>query len=112
MKENKEIKSVTVHELNELKRHRSKDFRLIDVRKKEEYDYCNIGGELIPMSEIADRVSELEKDKMIIFHCHHGSRSKKVIEWLQDTHDFNNLYNLEGGIHAWSTELDSDIPIY
>ena len=106
------IKSVTVQELQSLKSNPGASFRLIDVRNPDEFEYCNIGGDLIPMSEIPTRYDELEKDKMIIFHCHHGSRSKKVIQWLQDVYNFENLYNLEGGIHAWSCEVDTNVPIY
>jgi hypothetical protein len=35
-----------------------------------------------------------------------------VIDWLQANHGYTNLLNLSGGIHAWSTEIDSGVPIY
>lgn len=108
---NIEIKEITVQKLKELMESNS-DFQLIDVRNKDEYDYCEIGGELIPMPEIADRIDEIAKDKMVIIHCHHGGRSKKVIDWLQANYEFNNLYNLQGGIHSWSIEIDPNVAIY
>lgn len=106
-----EVKEITVSELKK-KIDSKQDFLLIDVRNPDEYDYCNIDGELIPMGEIPERYSEIPKDKEVIVHCHHGGRSKKVIAWLQDNFDYNNLYNLTGGIHSWSEEIDSNVAIY
>ena len=106
-----EIKEIDVLELRKLMQE-NKDFTLIDVRTPDEYQYCNLGGALIPMSEILERYSEIPKEGKVIIYCHHGSRSKKVIDWLQANHGYTNLLNLSGGIHAWSTEIDSGVPIY
>ena len=106
-----EIKEITVQELKKLQ-DSGENFSLIDVRNKDEYDYCNLGGELICMSEIPESVSKIPKDKKVVVHCHHGGRSRKVIAWLQDSQKFDNLYNLTGGIHAWSEEIDNNVPIY
>ncbi len=106
-----EIKEITVRELKELKDSKEK-FLLIDVRNPDEHSYCDIEGELIPMAEIPERYTEIPKDGKVVIHCHHGGRSKKVIAWLQDAFQYENLYNLNGGIHAWSLEIDSDVPIY
>jgi sulfur-carrier protein adenylyltransferase/sulfurtransferase len=106
-----EIKEITVQELKSLY-DSNEDFLLIDVRNKDEYDYCNLGGVLISMSEITQSYSKIPKNKKVIVHCHHGGRSKKVISWLQDNYDYNNLFNLTGGIHSWSVEIDTNIPIY
>lgn len=106
-----EIKQITVKELKELQE-KKEGFKLFDVRNPDEYKFCNLDAELIPMSEIPDRYSEIPKEGMVIIHCHHGGRSQKVISWLQDTHGYTNLYNLEGGIHAWSENIDTDVPIY
>ena len=106
-----EIKSLTVQELKALQDSKE-DFVLIDVRNPDEFDYCNLNGTLIPMSEIPERFNEITKDKKTIIHCHHGGRSKKVIDWMQSYHNYENLYNLDGGIHAWSIEIDTNVPIY
>jgi sulfur-carrier protein adenylyltransferase/sulfurtransferase len=106
-----EVREISVSELKK-KIESKQDFLLIDVRNPDEYEYCNIDGELIPMGEIPERYSEIPKDKEVIVHCHHGGRSKKVIAWLQDNFDYNNLYNLTGGIHSWSEEIDSNVAIY
>lgn len=111
MSSRKAIKQITVHDLKKI-REENKKHRLIDVRNKDEYEYCNIDGELIPMQEISERYTEIDKVTMTVIHCHHGGRSQKVIAWLQDNYGYENLYNLEGGINAWSTEIDSTISIY
>ncbi|MDD9897791.1 MAG: rhodanese-like domain-containing protein [Candidatus Melainabacteria bacterium] len=106
-----EIKEISVYELKELK-DKGEDFCLIDVRNPQEFELCNIDGKLIPMSEIIERHAEIPKDCKVVVHCHHGGRSKKVIDWLQANHGFDKLYNLSGGIHAWSEEIDSTVDQY
>ena len=106
-----EIKELNVQELK-TKIDNKEDFLLIDVRNPDEFDYCNIDGKLIPMGEIPERYSEIPKDKEVIIHCHHGGRSKKVVAWLQDNFGYENLYNLAGGIHHWSEQIDSNVAIY
>ena len=62
------------------------DFVFIDCREQAEYDVVRIeGSTLIPLSEMAERVSELEphKDSEIIIYCHHGGRSLNVANWLK-----------------------------
>jgi len=106
-----EIKEISVKELKELQ-DKPESCCLIDVRNPAEYEYCNLAGTLIPMSEITERYEEIPKDTKVVIHCHHGGRSKKVIAWLQDQYGYTNLYNLTGGIHAWSIEIDTAIEIY
>jgi monothiol glutaredoxin len=53
----------------------------------------------------------LPKDAPVAFHCHHGTRSRRAAEDLL-REGFTNVYNLEGGIEAWSREVDPSIPRY
>lgn len=53
------------------------------------------------MNEIIERYNEISKDKKVVVQCHSGIRSAHVISYLEQTHGFTNLYNLEGGIVAW-----------
>ncbi len=53
----------------------------------------------------------LKKDAAVAFHCHHGGRSRRAAEDLLGE-GFTNVYNLEGGIEAWSREVDPSIPRY
>ena len=109
------IKEISVQELEELikKDPNGEKHCVIDVRRADEYNYCKLNtAKLIPMPEIPERVAEIPRDKTVIVHCHHGGRSRKVVTWLQETHGFTNLMNLEGGIHAWSCEIDTAVPTY
>jgi len=84
---------------------------LLDVREPSEYKTANIGGTLIPMGEISKRYVELDPKQEIIVHCHHGSRSQRVVEFLYDK-GFTNVKNLVGGIDAWSKRIDPKVPRY
>jgi monothiol glutaredoxin len=53
----------------------------------------------------------LKKDAAIALHCHHGTRSRAAAEQLL-REGFTNVYNLEGGIDAWSSEVDPSVPRY
>ena len=51
------------------------------------------------------------KDKKTVVMCHHGMRSMNTIQYLK-TKGFNKLINLDGGIHAWAVEIDSEMETY
>ena len=53
---------------------RGDDLQLIDIRETNEFDFCNIGGELIPMGELMGNLDRLSKDKDVILHCKAGGR--------------------------------------
>jgi adenylyltransferase/sulfurtransferase len=97
------MKDITVSELKKMKES-GEDFQLIDVREIHEYREANLNGELIPLGEIPTRYSEISKDKKVVVHCKMGGRSANAIQYLEQTHGFENLYNLRGGIIAWLTE--------
>jgi rhodanese-related sulfurtransferase len=87
---------------------------VLDCRTAEEYALAKIEGSvLIPMQEIAERLSELEpwRDKPIIVHCHHGVRSLRVTHFLRDK-GFSQAQSMKGGIDAWSVEVDPSVPRY
>lgn len=75
-----------------------KDFQLIDVREPHEYEMDNIGGELIPLSEIEENIGSIRRDKTVVVHCQSGIRSQKAIKLLQEKHGFDNLLNLINGL--------------
>lgn len=106
-----EVKEITVKELYHLQV-QSTDFQLIDVREPYEYEIANLEGELIPLGAIAESAERISRDKKVIIHCRSGKRSADAIRELESLHGFDNLYNLKGGILAWSKEIDSEIPTY
>jgi adenylyltransferase/sulfurtransferase len=91
---------------------RKEKFILVDVRERFEADICHIpGSTLIPLSEFASRINELDRADEIVLHCKSGVRSAKALRLLQDE-GFAKLWNLAGGITAWSAEVDPTVPKY
>lgn len=105
------MKEITVKELKKLMDEKA-DIQLIDVREPYEAEIAEIGAELIPMGTIPSNVEKISKDKQVVVHCRSGQRSGDVILWLEANHGFENLYNLVGGVLAWSQEIDSSMPTY
>ncbi len=109
----KMVKEISPTELKQLLDQKPESCCVIDVRRQDEHDYCNIkAAKLITMNEIPERVTEIPRDKTVVIHCHHGGRSRKVIAWLEQAHGFENLVNLDGGIAGWSSDVDPSVPVY
>ena len=89
---------------------------VLDVREPYEVQTACVtanGFELVtlPMGSIVEKLSELDKDRPIACLCHHGSRSMQVAAYLS-SEGFTHLANIEGGIHAWSSQVDPNVPTY
>lgn len=104
------MKEITVQHLKEMI-DRKDDFQLIDVREEMEYEHCNIGGELIPMGSVMDNLDKISKNKKVVVHCKAGGRSATIVQMLT-AQGYDNLYNLKGGILAWSDQIDPSVPKY
>ena len=105
------IPTMSAHELKQ-KMDAREPFELIDVREGFEYEIARIdGARLIPLGEIAERADELPRDRPIVVHCHSGRRSAEAVRLLQQR-GFGNIYNLDGGIDAWSDQIDPGVPKY
>lgn len=74
------------------------DVFLVDVREEEEHADFNIGGKLIPLTELMDHLDEIPKDREVIIYCKLGVRSQIAIQRLEQK-EFNNLVNLTGGVN-------------
>jgi len=105
------MKEVSVHELKKMMDEKN-DFQLIDVREPGEHEFCNIGGELIPMGNILQNTDKIDTEKDVIIYCRSGNRSANIIRALEQHFSYTNLINLKGGILEWADEIDSDIPKY
>jgi adenylyltransferase/sulfurtransferase len=90
---------------------RGDDLFVLDVREVHEYQICHINGHLIPLGEIPRRVQELDSSKEIVVHCKGGKRSAEAAEFLSKA-GFRKIWNLKGGILAWSDEVDASVPKY
>ncbi|HEY6444440.1 MAG TPA: molybdopterin-synthase adenylyltransferase MoeB [Candidatus Acidoferrales bacterium] len=87
------------------------DLYILDVREPHEYDICNLNGHLIPLGELPRRVHELDSSREIVAHCRSGKRSAEAVEFLQKA-GFRKIWNLKGGILAWSDDVDPNVPKY
>ena len=105
------MKEITVQQLKD-KKEAGEDFFLLDVREGFEYQVSNLDGELIPLGQLDVRLDEIKnhKDQEVVVMCRSGGRSGKAVELLEK-HGFENVYNLKGGITAWSKEIDPSMPV-
>jgi len=109
--EESEVPEVTVEEYKQWL-DSGEDVQLIDVREPHEVEIAEMGGELIPLKTITDNADKISRNKKVVVHCRSGQRSADAIKQLQEKYDFDNLYNLKGGILAWSEKIDENIPQY
>src|ERR671938_905065 len=104
------VPEITVRDLKS-KLDRGEDVNVLDVREPHEYEVANIGVRLIPLGDLPQRLAELDQDEYFVVHCKTGGRSAKAVKLLQDAR-FQNVYNVRGGITAWSEEIDPSVPKY
>lgn len=86
-------------------------FQLLDVRTPEERAIAAIPGAKLLDQSVAQELEALDRKTVLVFHCHHGGRSQQAAQhFLQ--RGFEKVYNLAGGIEAWSREVDPSVPRY
>ncbi|MBV9575398.1 MAG: rhodanese-like domain-containing protein [Gammaproteobacteria bacterium] len=76
------------------------DIQLLDVRTPEKHANYNIGGKLIPLSELPQRLDELDPNKLIITYCTSGGSSMTALQLLVNA-GFKLVKSLDGGMTAW-----------
>lgn len=85
---------------------------ILDVRERWEVARAALpNSTLIPMNEVPGRTAELDPERPLVCMCHHGARSLSVALYLEKQ-GFEQVYNLTGGIDAWSALIDAQIPRY
>ena len=89
---------------------------LLDVREPWEVQTACVSEDgfkllTIPMREVPARLAELDPDQPVACLCHHGMRSLQVANVLVQS-GFTEVVNLQGGIDAWSHEVDPSVPRY
>jgi monothiol glutaredoxin len=82
-----------------------------DVRTDKERSIARIDGAQQLDDKVMAAIEGLPKDTPIAFHCHHGGRSRGAAEHFLKL-GFKNVYNLAGGIEAWSRDVDPSVPRY
>ena len=88
---------------------------LLDVREDWELQTAQIAGALhIPMDAVPDEIEKLRHardGKDLVVMCRSGARSQNVAEFLNQS-GFCDVFNLDGGILAWSEQVDPSVPRY
>ncbi len=90
---------------------------LLDVREPWEFELASLRADglvtvNLPMSEIVQRIGELDPAQPTVCLCHHGVRSAQVAAFLEQRQGFTSVTNFTGGIDAWSVEVDPGVPLY
>jgi monothiol glutaredoxin len=104
------VRSISATELKE-RLDRGDVLELIDVRTPDEREVAVIEGSRLLDEALFKSLLSLEKDTTLVLHCHHGSRSQRAAEEFV-SQGFRNVYNLNGGIDAWSLDVDPDVQRY
>jgi len=85
---------------------------LLDVREPHELEISSLDdADLIPLGQLASRMSELDSAEEMVIFCKSGTRSVRALELLVSA-GFRKVKNLEGGINAWAREVDPSLPVY
>ena len=100
---------ISVEELARL-RDAGEAFALLDVREVHEFEICNLGGKLVPLSSLAGRLAELDREARLVVHCRSGARSARAVELLRSA-GFE-AWNVNGGILAWIERVDPSLTRY
>ncbi|ALE52277.1 sulfurtransferase [Candidatus Thioglobus autotrophicus] len=74
---------------------------ILDVREQKERKAGYIDHDIhIPLSKVKSQLDQLDKNKTILVYCRSGSRSAHIAGLLT-RNEYENVYNLKGGIQAW-----------
>ena len=111
MPESSDLREIDVQALKE-RMESEPSFVLLDVREPHEAEIASLpGAKLIPLGELPDRMDELDQQAETIIHCKAGGRSAKALALLKEA-GFEDVCHVQGGINAWSREIDSSVPLY
>jgi adenylyltransferase/sulfurtransferase len=105
------VPTLTVGELD-ARRRRGEPLDLVDVREVHEWEIGRIeGARLAPLSRFADALKTFDSAQDVVLYCRSGVRSAKAVKVLQEA-GFRRVWTLDGGILAWSEEIDPTVPRY
>ena len=85
--------------------------RLVDIRTREEFDAVHVEGATFFTQELMHELGAWDRDTLIVFVDHDGSRSMDACAYFGG-HGLENVRALRGGIDAWSQEVDPSLPRY
>lgn len=111
------MKELAVQDLGAfLSAHAAQAPLLLDVREPWEVELASLQRPglhtlNLPMGDVPHRLGELDAGRPVVCMCHHGVRSARVASYLEQA-GFPSVYNLSGGIDAWSQQVDPSVPRY
>ncbi|MCB9565683.1 MAG: Grx4 family monothiol glutaredoxin [Myxococcales bacterium] len=105
------VKQISARQLRERLDAGAGELLLIDVRTPQEREIATIAGARPFDDETQALLETLDRKTPLIFHCHHGMRSQRAAEYFL-SQGFVDVSNLQGGIDAWSVEVDPAVPRY
>jgi monothiol glutaredoxin len=85
--------------------------KFYDVRTDKERGVAKIANTTLLDDATMGAIEAMPKDTPLAFYCHHGNRSRAAAEHFLKL-GFTNVYNLAGGIDAWSRDVDPSVPRY
>jgi rhodanese-related sulfurtransferase len=104
------VPAISVEELKQRLDQQEK-ILVLDVREPFEFQQANIGGLLIPLGELQDRLDAIDREQEIAVLCHHGNRSARAVQLMLRA-GFRNVKNITGGIDSWAQRVDPGIRRY
>lgn len=114
------VQSMSVQTLQSImKANELHKYQLVDVREIDELSYAKLKTEVINLplslggqwSQQIKRGEILDPEKPVLCLCHHGVRSLRMANFLVEN-DFETVYNIEGGIAAFATDIDPSVGFY
>ncbi|MBA2237790.1 MAG: monothiol glutaredoxin, Grx4 family, partial [Lysobacter sp.] len=104
------VQPITATEAAE--RVRAGTLTLVDVRPAEERALASVNEPFTALEgEALAQLEALPKDTALAFLCHHGQRSAQAAERFRGL-GFRSVYDVQGGIEAWSEQADPGVPRY
>lgn len=106
------VPAITVEELSGLIASGDDSLTILDVREPEELEIASLPNTLnIPLGQLPQNMASIPSEGRVVIMCHTGRRSANAVMYLQQQ-GITNTVNLTGGIHAWSTTIDSTVQTY
>ncbi len=104
------IPAITVMELKRLM-DAGEPLTLLDVREVKEWERAHIAGaQLVPLGQLPEWLHTFDRTQPVYIHCKTGGRSAKACAFLRQA-GFDRVWNVEGGIRAWSQQIDPSVPL-
>lgn len=106
------VGQISVEDLHSLLTLGDESLVVLDVRQKWELEVASLPQAIhIPLGELPEKAEELPKEKPIYVLCHHGGRSLQAAFYLAQF-GYENVFNIQGGIHDWALKIDNSIQTY